>query len=248
MPQQEDYIIEDDDDKSEEEIQINEKVELSEDEFQFDFTEPQICVCVGKPKRGKSNATKWFILKNTIHNKVFKYGIVFTKTSFNDDYNYIPDEYVYSEYDPAVLTQFIEGVSSLEEKEPCFCIFDDQQGALNRNDPTLVNFISIHRHLKCSIFFNFQYLYGAMPVLRCCSTIALMFNAKGRRTIEGLFENFGQLFDSYEEFKENFLKTTSEKYVAMLYLQDIDEIENNYKWFRSPNMNTKRFNKIKLDY
>ena len=226
----------------------DEPSEIETDNFEFDFNEPQIVVCVGKPKKGKSNATKWFILKNSVDNRIFKYGIVFTKTSFNNDYDYIPEDYVYPEYNPVILNQFIDGISKLENKEPCFCIFDDQQGLLNRNDPTLLNFIAIHRHLNCSVFFNFQYLYGSMPTLRECTTIALMFNSKGKRTIEGLFENFGQLYNDYNDFRQSFLSTTSEKYVAMMYLQDVDEIENNYKWFRCPDMSIKKFKKIKLDY
>lgn len=216
--------------------------------MELDFTHPQVVVCVGKPKRGKSNATKWMILKNSVDKRVFKYGIVFTRTSFNQDYNYVPDKYVYSEYDPEILQSFINGISELDKKESCFVIFDDQQGLLNRNDPTLVNFISIHRHLNCTIIFNFQYLYGAFPILRSCATMALMFNAKGKRTIEGLYENFGQLFDSFDEFKNYFLSLTSEPYVAMLYLQDNDDINDNYYYFKSPDMSQKKFKKIKLDY
>ena len=212
----------------------------------LDFKVPQIVVCVGKPKRGKSNATKYFILKNSVDNKHFKYGIVFTKTKFNDDYDYIPEEYVYSKYDPEVLNQFIDGISKLDDKPPCFCIFDDQQGLLNKNDPTLVNFISIHRHLNCSLFFNFQYLYGGAPVLRCCTTMALMFNAKGKRTIEGLFENYGQLFDNYNEFKRYFLSLTDEPYVAMLYIQDVDDLEDNYLYFKAPDMS--KYKNVKLQF
>ena len=68
--------------------------------MEIDFKNPQIVVCIGKPKRGKSNATKYFILKNSIDKKIFKYGIVFTKTKFNNDYNYVPSQYLYTEFNP----------------------------------------------------------------------------------------------------------------------------------------------------
>jgi hypothetical protein len=220
---------------------MNDIDEFESDNIQLDFSEPQVVVCVGKPKKGKSNAVKWCILKNSVDNKIFKYGIVFSKTGvFNKDYSYIPDEYIYEEYNPLILSQFIDGISKLEKKEPCFAIFDDQQGLLNRNDPTLLNFIAIHRHLKCSVFFNFQYLYGSMPTLRECATMCFLFNAKGRRTIEGLFLNFGQLFDSYDDFKNYFLDLTSSKFVAMLYLQDQDDIQKNYLYFKAPDLSTKK--------
>lgn len=258
MSHHEDYIIEDDesDDSLEKPQDHNEQeVEESEDDEpinlldKIDFSVPQVVVCVGKPKRGKSNAVKWFVLKNAVDNKIFKYGIVFSKTAkMNSDYSYVPQDYVYEDFNPLILQQFIDGISKLEDKPPCFCIVDDQQGLLNRNDPTLLNFISIHRHLNCSIFFNFQYLFGSMPTLRECTTIAVLFNSKGKRTIEGLFENFGQLFDKYDEFKNYFLALTSEKYVAMLYLQDEDNIEENYLWFKSPLMSKGKLKNLQLDF
>ena len=70
--QHEDFIIEDDDDDSlEKKPQAQDEQGISDDEEHFeeanlidkiDFSVPQIVVCVGKPKRGKSNAVKWFIL------------------------------------------------------------------------------------------------------------------------------------------------------------------------------------------
>ena len=249
MSYQDDIVIEDDDEYFLQPEDQDEQVVEENLTDVFDFNVPQIVVCVGKPKRGKSTAVRWFILKNSVDNKIFKYGIVFSRTGkMSKDYNYIPEDYVYEHYDPLVLNQFIDGISKLDDKPPCFCIFDDQQGLLNRNDPTLLNFISIHRHLNCSIFFNFQYLYGSMPTLRECSTIAIMFNSKGHRTIKGLYLCFGQLFDSLEEFKRYFLALTSEKYVAMLYLQDEDDIEKNYMYFKSPLTNKGRLKNITLDF
>ena len=188
-------------------------------------------------------------MKNTVDNQIFKYGIVFSKTAkMNHDYDYIPKHAIYDDYDSEILQQFIDGIGQLDKKQPCFCVLDDQQGTLNRNCPVLLNFIAIHRHLKCSIFFNFQYLYGSMPTLRCCATAVLMFNVKGKRSIEGLFENFGQLFDNYDSFKNYFLSLTSKPFVAMMYLQDIDDINDNYLQFKAPDMTDKKYKKRILDY
>lgn len=87
-----------------------------------------------------------------------------------------------------------------------------------------------------------------MPTLRECTTIAVLFNSKGHRTIEGLFENFGQLFDNIKEFKQYFLELTSEKYVAMLYLQDEDNIEENYLYFKAPLMSQGKLKNLQLDF
>ena len=127
-----------------------------------------------------------------------------------------------------------------------FVIFEDQQGLLNRNDPTLTNFVSSHRHFASTCIFNFQYLFGASPLLRECTTHAFMFNSKGHRTINGLFENFGMLFDNFKEFKEYFLKNTSKKYTAIMYKQSENKLKHNYKRYKAPNM--KDFKDFKLQY
>ena len=73
MAQQEDYVIEDSDDDSFDEkssSHSDKEIETEPDNLldKIDFNVPQIVVCVGKPKRGKSNAVKWFVLKNSVDN------------------------------------------------------------------------------------------------------------------------------------------------------------------------------------
>lgn len=221
---------------------------------QFHFkTTPQICVCIGKPKRGKTYTTFWMILKHTVdpRSKIFKYGIVFSQTAnFNHDYDYIPEKYIYEGYNPEILQQYLDGIKKQKHIQPSFIIFDDIQGLLNSQDPVLNSLIACHRHYKISLFFNFQAITGhhaSFPLLRDCATIAIVFNAKGERTLRALYENFGQLFDDFQSFKKYFLDLTSEQFVAMLYLQDVDNIEDNYLYFKCPpNMN--KFKDIKLDY
>ena len=86
------------------------------------------------------------------------------------------------------------------------------------------------------MFYCFQYIYGrgSTPVLRECTTLAFLFNSKGKRTLEALFENFGQLFDSFQEFKDYYLECTKEKYTAMLYIQDVENRDENYLQYKAP--------------
>lgn len=216
--------------------------------MELNFDIPQVVVCVGKPKKGKSWSTRYIILKNTIDKKHFKFGIVFTRTGkLNQDYDYMPEQYIYDTYEPDILQQYLDGLQQLDKIEPNFVIFDDQQGLLNRNCPVLQNFISCHRHFQCSVFWNFQYLFGSSPLIRECTTIALLFNSKGERTLRGLYENFGQLFDNFNHFKDYFLQLTSERYVAMLYISDIDNINENYLYWKAP-PNLDMTKNIKLDF
>ena len=221
--------------------------------MELDFNTPQICVFLGKPKMGKSWALRHQILKQTVDNKTFKYGIVFTKTKFNGQYDYLPDDYVYDSYDPEILQRYLDGLKELneDEKQPSFVIFDDIQGLLSSQDPTLTQLVSNHRHFKITVFFCFQYIYGraSTPVLRECTTMAFLFNSKGKRTLEALFESFGQLFNNFKEFKEYFLVCTKEKYTAMLYIQDVDNIDENYLQYKAPSpKEMKHVKNIKLQY
>ena len=222
--------------------------------MELDFSTPQICLFLGKPKRGKSYALRWNILKQTVDEKQFKYGIVFTKTKFNGDYtSWLPEEYVYEGYDPMILQQYLDGLKELDpsELQPSFIVFDDIQGLISGQDPVFTSLIANHRHYKISIHISLQYIYGrgSTPVLRECVGLAFLFNSKGKRTIEALYENFGQLFDSLREFKEYFLECTKPKYTAMLYIQDVDNKDENYLQFKCPSpKEMKHVKDVKLDY
>lgn len=218
--------------------------------MKLDFSQPQVVTTIAKPRSGKTFAIRWMILKNTIDNRHFKYGIVFTRTGkWNEDWKFIPDQYVFENYDPEILQSYLDGIKSQKNIVPSFIAFDDIQGLLNANDPVLTSLIACHRHFKISLFFCFQYIYGkgSIPILRECTTYALLFNSKGDRTLRALYENFGQLFDTFKDFKKHFLSVTSEKYVAMLYLQDENDLYNNYMYFRAP-AEMDNFKNIKLDY
>ena len=83
-------------------------------------------------------------------------------------------------------------------------------------------------------------------MLRECTTYAIMFNSKGNRTLQGLYENFGMLFDNFNDFKKHFFKITKRKYHAMMYIQDINKLKKNYLQFKAPNMKT--WDGITLDF
>lgn len=218
--------------------------------MKLDFTHPQVVTTIAKPRSGKTFAIRWMILKHTIDKRHFKYGIVFTRTGkWNKDWDFLPDQYVFEDYDPEILQSYLDGIKKQETIVPSFIAFDDIQGLLTSNDTVLTSLIACHRHFKISLFFCFQYIYGrgSIPILRECTTYALLFNSKGDRTLRALYENFGQLFENFKDFKEHFLNLTSEKFVAMLYMQDENNLYDNYMYFKAPS-NMDKFKKIKLDY
>jgi hypothetical protein len=97
------------------------------------------------------------------------------------------------------------------------------------------------------LIFPFQHLNtGASTLLKEIASHSICFNSKQLNTIESIWKNFGQLWDNYNEFKENFLDITKEKFTAMLYLQEVDEIENNYLQWKAPDMT--KYKNIKVEY
>ena len=209
----------------------------------LDLSEVSCLLFVGKPKKGKSNAIRYIILKNSLDkfkgSAKYEFGICFTRTKFNGDYDFLPEEYVYDGYDEEVLERYLKALEeqiSQGKKVPAnFVIFDDLIGLLSKNNPFLTNFLGTHRHTNTHIFLATQHLKtGASTTLREICSHAILFNSKQTNTLQSLFENFGQFFDTIGDFKDNFWDITREKFTAMLYLQDIDDINDNYLSYQAP--------------
>ena len=216
----------------------------------IDFTESKIIILCGPPKRGKTNMIKYLILKNSVDRKIFNFGLVFCRTKFNNkDYTYIPDKYIIGGYDENILRKFIDNLEKLikeKKKFSAFLVFDDLIGILNRNDPFLINLWSIHRHLNLTIFIATQHLKGSSTntVFREVTNNGIFFRTNREDTIRAIYKEFGTNgFDKYVDFKNHFMKCTSEPFTGMYY--DSSSDKENYYCIRSVDMT--EF-KIKLNY
>ena len=193
-----------------------------------------LLINVGKSHRGKSYFVKFFLMDGFARNK-FSFGLVFSGTAFNKDYNFLPSKSIFGEYDQDILEQYVENLKKIKEDKGTvpgnFVLFEDCQGLLDNQTKFFVNWISMYRHLSTSIIFNQQYLLGKnaiSPIIRNQTTHCLAFNSKTKRTIENLYQNFGQMFETEKEFKEYFLNITKEQHVGMLYIEKEDDINKNY--------------------
>ena len=212
------------------------------------FDTPRIVLLIGKPKKGKSNMTKYLILDGALNQKQFNFGLVLCGTKYSNDYDFLPDDYIIQGYNEEVLNKYVDKLKSIKEETgetPAsnFIIFDDLIGLLDKYDNNLMNLFSIHRHLGTSIFMCVQHLNtGTSTLLKECCSHAIMFNSKSFNTLKSLYENFGMLFENLDDFKYNFLDITKEPFTACLYEQDEDDVNLNYKICRAPdmsNVNTK---------
>jgi ABC-type dipeptide/oligopeptide/nickel transport system ATPase component len=85
--------------------------------LELDFSRAQIISIIGTCGSGKS-----FLLRNVIYqfsNKnFFKFGCVFTGTSFNTDYEFMPDGSVHSDYSEAKLEKYISTLRTWLQMHP----------------------------------------------------------------------------------------------------------------------------------
>ena len=216
----------------------------------MNLSKPKIILSIGKPASGKTNSTKWLVLKNSVDRKLFNFGIVFSRTgNINNDYDWMPPHLVIQGYQESVLKAYLSKIEEHihQHKKPPknFIIFEDLQAILNKNDPFINNLLAVHRHYGTYILMNFQTIKGGSTTLREIVNYAIVYNTKRRDTIECIYRELGTLIDTYEEFKEIFQSITSEKYTAMLYDSSIEDKNDNYKIYKAPNMQAF---KIKLNF
>ena len=159
----------------------------------------------------------------------------------------ICDEYVYDGYQEGVLRKYIENLQKWREKNnkpppKNFVIFDDLVGLLDSRDNYINHLHTVGRHTSTVFIHNIQYIKSISPTIREQVELVYMFRSTTKNTMEALYENFGQLFDKYVEFK-NFFLGAIKQYQALLYIQNQDD--NNYMIYKAPDMSNI---KKKLNY
>lgn len=208
----------------------------------MNFDKPRIIALIGKKESGKSNTIKHLILK--LQNEL-NFGLIFTRTKFDDGYNYVNPKYVIQGFDKKIFLDYLQGIENYlsetdendEKRKPPsnFLVFDDLVGIL-KDDDDFINFIANHRHYGTHVFIGAQYLKKGVPTtLRECTNYAVMYNTKTENSLKGLHENFGGLFDNFKEFKSTLLNTTKEKFHALLYNASLDD-KTAYSRYKSPDV------------
>jgi len=166
-----------------------------------------------------------------VHRKYFEFGIVFTGTKYDEEYDYLPDEAVIDGWNEDVFGEYVDYLKEQKEKfgnkmPPNFMIFDDLIGLLYASK-RFTNFIGTHRHTKTSVFITTQYLRKAIATeLRENTKIAFMFNCRFALSLDGLYEAYGQLFRRRRDFFKLLDNVTEEDFTCLAYL---DKEKNNRK-------------------
>lgn len=207
---------------------------------------PSLLVIAGKSKRGKSYLIQYVVTVLGTQKKI-KFGLVFCRTKFNCGYDYFPDNKIIEGFKEDLLVKYLEKLKKygedhpITEKQkeqgiktnipPSIIIFDDIIGQINMNSNIFTNFLSSYRHYNISIIIATQFINKISTLFREQADIAIMFEQNTRRSIESLYESYGQEFDNYNSFK-NFLKqNTSQPYQCCIFCEDPPEEFGDSKYF-----------------
>lgn len=217
----------------------------------YEFTKPTVVSLVGKAELGKTNLLRHLIYKNTVDHKYFQFGIVFTGTKYDEEYDYLPDEAVIDGWDEECFADYVDylkaQVKRLGKKKmpPNFMIFDDLIGTLYASK-RFTNFMGTYRHTKTTIFITTQYLRKAIATeLRENTKIAFIFRTRFALSLEGLYEAFGQLFKRKRDFFKLLENVTTENFNCLAYFDTADTIDTCYYKYKAPDMSEK---KIQIDF
>ena len=194
----------------------------------------KIYVLTGTPASGKSYLCRYMFYRFCKRKTpMFKFGLVFSPSAYNGDYDFLPPNAVKDKYDPVHLNAYIESlkVKVKEGKEKNgrhwrlphnFVILDDCLGMLSKSSKefNFENWVACHRQTSTSIFILNQYLNASRNVstlLRNCTNYAFMFPQSLKNSIEAMFNSYGQMFDNIEEFKAALDACRKRKYSCLVF-------------------------------
>ena len=210
----------------------------------MEFSTPSIYLIASPPRSGKSVLIKHII--HSLHKKnKLSYGICFSGSLFNGDYDFLPQKYLFSNYNESVVKSLLKlQIEQIREKgtaSPAFIIFDDMIGSMNLSSKIMQMLITRYRHFNILLIFAIQYIYKAPPTLRECATFFITFNQSTKISIKAIHETFMQDFETYKKCKD-YITSNCKNFHFILVEKDESE-KNKYKVLKAP-----IHNKIEINY
>lgn len=225
-------------------------------EFSLPVNPPaRIFTLTGLPGAGKSHMLK-YLMYCYAKLDFFSNIVVFCPTaSVTGDYDWlqIPGA-VHEKWDETYLISYMnflkEKRRALRQKtgnlkamlQPNAIIIDDciglmtsqkkkRQAAGNDEEWSFENFVSTLRHTSTYLFILSQYIAAKNNVsttLRNNTNFALMWKQPMERSVEALYEAYGGMYASKEEFKKNLIATNGRKFSCLMYRNGYDTAEGTY--------------------
>jgi len=216
---------------------------------------PFFLIIVGSPESGKTHLIHYIMSKQTNTNKQpWKYGIIFTRTSFNaNNFRFIPEKYIYNNgYDENAVIKLMElqkGMALRHKKipYPSFIIFDDCLEPEAWKTNLFKNLAFQFRHYNISIIISVQVLkdHNVSPSMRDIITNCAVFKCDSLDGTKGLYNSFFfNTYDSIDELKP--ILDNLKRFNFVFYDKRNDNKNEKIKIFKCPAKFAKpKFKKIR---
>lgn len=207
----------------------------------FDIDLPSFVIVNGFQGGGKSYLIKYLMYK---YRKVFSYGLVFCNSHFdtnNSGFDYVPDEFIFPEYNEEALENLMNIQAKLVEKgitKHAYCILDDcLDDPKEFTSPVLKRLTTQCRHYNITVIFSTQYCNSLTSRMRTNAMSVFIFNSSTRNNTEALYNSYGQLFDNYNDFK-TYLNSNLGDYKFIYYnkmkTKPSDKLDDIYGIYKAP--------------
>lgn len=201
---------------------------------------PFVGTIVGKPGSGKSHLVRYICHTMQCKKKKDRFSIivVFTKTKFNNAYDWVPDQWVHENYSKKVLSRIMRLQKRIRENgltpPHLLLIFDDCLNNKAYQQQIFSDLIYNRRHYNISILFCTQYLAGTVPTfMREGTDLAFIFKQFSKNSLDGVFNSWGHLsFGNYYAF-QNYMNAL-EKYDFITIDTRTDNVDEQKNIMRCP--------------
>lgn len=221
---------------------------LKPGQFELPTDSAKIWILTGLPNSGKSYMLK-YIMYSYAKLGFFNWGLCFSPTSFNGDYDFLPEQCVKDKFDEDYLVRYIESLKEklIELKKKSgdpkarlphnFIIFDDCLGMMGGNKKGgegaswLNHFYSTARHTSTSLFFLNQYIAAAKNIpttLRNNTNFSLMWPQPMKNSVSALYGAYGGMYENEQEFKQALLNNRGRQYSCLVYRSGYFSAEETY--------------------
>ena len=160
---------------------------------------------IGKPGTGKSTFMSALMKskKDIIPSAVVQNG---TESSNHFYGKYIPDLFIYDEFDEDILHKVIkrqeEAIKDMQNPWLMLVLDDVTEDAKVLNLPVVQDLFKKGRHYKLLLLLSLQYAMDIRPGIRTCIDIAVIFRETREDMRKKLFTNFSSVIGTYSVFTD----------------------------------------------
>ena len=205
--------------------------------MQLDWNSHFILNIYGMCNSGKSHSLKALIYSAS-SKKEFDHMLLFTNTSFNNQYDYIPKDYIHPSYDERILGNYMElqkQLISKGKKTKGLIVFDDVLGQSEFGTKHFLTLITQFRQFKLSVIICSQSISKIPLQIRDLAQYSAIFRYESERAIKNAYESFGVLFNNWHEYKEYLINSTgNHKFLFYDKSLSTEGIDKAYKSLKAP--------------